>query len=405
MSAGMTWGQRIGYAAGALSGHRGRSALTLLATGIGVAAVVVLTALGEGARRYVVGEFASLGTHLLIVLPGRTETSGGPPPMMGVAPRDLTVADMQAVLKSPHVLRVAPVVLGTVPVAFGGRSRDTMIAGSTADLLPVRNMSMAQGRFLPPGDPERGPPVAVLGGTVRDALFGAEPAIGRWVRIGDRRFKVIGILASRGTTIGMTMDEVVIIPVSQAQALFNAPGLFRALVQARSRDSIEDAKADVVSVIRARHEGDDDVTVITQDSVLSTFDQILTALTLTVAGIGAISLVVAGILVMNVMLVSVSQRTAEIGLLKALGAKGKVVMALFLAEAAVLSLAGALVGLVVGYAAVAVIGRVYPDFPVAAPAWAAAAGVTVALVTGVLFGVWPARRAARLDPVASLARR
>lgn len=401
----MTWGQRIAYATHALAGHRGRSALTLLATGIGVAAVVVLTALGEGARRYVVGEFASLGTHLLIVLPGRTETTGGPPPMMGVAPRDLTVADTQALLKSRAVLRVAPVVLGTVPVAFGGRTRDSMTVGSTWDLLPVRNLTLAQGRFLPPGDPERGPPVAVLGGTVRDALFGAEPAVGRWVRIGDRRFKVIGVLASKGTAIGMTLDEVVVIPVSQAEALFNTQGLFRALVQARSRASIADAKQDVLAIIRARHEGDDDVTVITQDSVLSTFDRILTALTLTVAGIGAISLVVAGILVMNVMLVSVTQRTAEIGLLKALGAKGRVVLGLFLAEAAVLSLAGAACGLVVGYAAVAVIARVYPSFPVAAPAWAAAAGVGVAVVTGLLFGVWPARRAARLDPVAALARR
>jgi putative ABC transport system permease protein len=401
----VTWGERVAYAARALSGHRGRSALTLLATGIGVAAVVVLTSLGEGARRYVVGEFASLGTHLLIVLPGRTETTGGPPPMMGVAPRDLTVEDTQALLKSPHVLRVAPVVLGTVPVAFGGRVRDSMTVGSTWDLAAVRNLTLAQGRFLPAGDPQRGPPVAVLGGTVRDALFGAEPAVGRWVRIGDRRFKVIGVLASRGTAIGMTLDEVVVIPVSQAESLFNTAGLFRALVQARSRASIEDAKADVVSIIRTRHAGEDDVTVITQDSVLSTFDQILTALTLTVAGIGAISLVVAGILVMNVMLVSVTQRTAEIGLLKALGAKGRTVMGLFLAEAAVLSLAGALAGLVAGYAAVAVIGRVYPSFPVAAPAWAAAAGVGVAVVTGLLFGVWPARRAARLDPVASLARR
>jgi len=401
----MTWGQRIAYAAGALSGHPGRSILTLLATGIGVAAVVVLTALGEGARRYVVGEFASLGTHLLIVLPGRTETTGGPPPMMGVAPRDLTVADIQALLKSPHVLRVAPVVLGAVPVAFGGRVRESMTVGSTYDLLPVRHLTMAQGRFLPPGDPDRGPPVAVLGGTVRDALFGGEPAVGRWVRIGDRRFKVIGILASRGTTIGMAMDEVVIIPVSQAQALFNTPALFRALVQARSRASIADAKEDVLATIRARHEGDEDVTVITQDSVLSTFDQILTALTLTVGGIGAISLVVAGILVMNVMLVSVSQRTAEIGLLKALGAKGRVVMGLFLAEAAVLSVVGAFAGLAVGYAAVAVIGHVYPTFPVAAPIWASAAGVGVALVTGLSFGVWPARHAARLDPVTALAKR
>jgi putative ABC transport system permease protein len=401
----VSWAERVAYAARALKGHGVRTLLILLAMGIGVAAVVVLTALGEGARRFVVGEFASLGTNLLIVLPGRTETTGGPPPMMGVAPRDLTVADTQALVKSTHVRRVAPVILGAVTLAFGGRTRETMTVGSTVDLKPVRHLKMAQGRFLPGGDPERGPPVVVLGKTVRDSLFGAQPAVGQWVRIGDRRFKVIGVLASSGTSLGMTLDEVAVIPVSQARALFNTPALFRALVQARSRESIPAAKEAVLATIRARHEGEDDVTVITQDSILATFDRILGALTLTVGGIAAISLVVAGILVMNVMLVSVSQRTAEIGLLKALGARGGVVMGLFLAEAAVLSLTGAAVGLAGGYAAVAAIGHAYPDFPVRAPEWAAGAAVAVALLNGLLFGAWPARRAARLDPVAALARR
>ncbi|MBI5136938.1 MAG: ABC transporter permease [Nitrospirae bacterium] len=377
----------------------------VLAMAIGVAAVVVLTALGEGARRYVVGEFASLGTNLVIVLPGRSETTGGPPPLTGLAPRDLTIADAQALLASPAITDVAPVVVGAAPVAAGGREREVLALGSTRSLLPVRHMTVAEGRFLPGGDPERGPPVAVLGATLRRELFGNRRAVGEQIRIGDRRFRVVGVLTDTGRSVGLDLNDLVVIPVAQAQALLNAPSLFRILAQARGPAAIAQAQDDIRATIRARHEGEDDVTVITQDSVMNTFDAILGTLTLVVGGIAAISLVVAGILVMNVMLVAVSHRTAEIGLLKAIGARPGVVLRLFLAEAALLSVLGAAGGLALGYGGVALIGALVPDFPVAAPAWAVAAALLVATGTGLLFGVWPARRAARLDPVQALARR
>ena len=195
------------------------------------------------------------------------------------------------------------------------------------------------------------------------------------------------------------------VPVSLAQALFNSNTLFRILIEANGREAIDAAKSQVTEILKVRHEGEEDVTVITQDAVLATFDKLLGALTLAVAGIAAISLAVAGILVMNVMLVSVAQRTGEIGVLKALGATGGTIRQLFLVEASMLSLAGALVGYGLGQMGAAIIRLLYPTFPAYPPDWAVLAGLGTALVTGVLFGVMPARRAAQLDPVQALSKR
>ncbi|MDH4229238.1 MAG: ABC transporter permease [Nitrospirota bacterium] len=396
---------QLRFAARASAAAPLRAVLTLVALGIGVAAVIVLTALGEGARRFVNAEFASLGTNLVIVLPGATETTGGPPPLFGTAPRDLTLDDAAAVARHPAVRRMAPVVAGAATVSFGARERDTLVLGTTAEFQHVHHVTMGTGRFLPPGDLQRGDPVAVVGAKVRQELFGNTNPVGQWLRIGDRRFRVIGVTSPTGRSLGDNMDEMVVVPVTQAQALFGVSSLFRMLIEARGREGVPDAKAAALSIIAARHEGEADVTVITQDAVLATFDRVFTALTFTVAGIATISLLVAGILVMNVMLVAVTQRTPEVGLLKALGATARGVRSLFLWEATLLSLMGAACGLAVGYASVAGIASVWPTFPVAVPAWAAVAAVVVAVCAGLLFGVWPASRAARLDPVASLERR
>lgn len=393
------------YASGSVLGYRTRTLLTLLAMGIGVASVVILTALGEGARRFVTGEFESLGTNLLIVLPGRSETTGGAPPLMGETPRDLTLDDALAIERSRAVRRIAPIALGSAGVSYREREREVMVVGSTASFLEVRHLEMATGRFLPQSDPRRASPVCVLGAKLKRELFGAEPATGRWVRIGDRRFRVLGTLASRGRSIGVDVHDIVIVPVAAAQALFDTYSLFRVLVEARSEEAIPRARKDIRGIIRERHEGEDDITVIAQDAVVATFDRIFTALTLTVAGIASISLAVAGILIMNVMLVAVSQRTSEVGLLKALGATSGAIMRIFLAEATILSLIGATAGVLVGYAAIRFIDQVYPLLSLTAPAWAVASAVLVALTTGLVFGVLPARRAAKLDPVAALAGR
>lgn len=392
----------IRFTAGVLAGYRLRAALTLLAMTIGVAAVVVLTALGEGARRYVMAEFSGLGTHLLIVLPGRSETVGGAPPPFAETPRDLTIDDALVLNRSPEIRRVAPVAVGAAPVSYGGREREMTVLGSTAEMKAIRHIEMGSGRYLPPGNPRIQSSVAVVGTKVRDELFAGESPLGRWIRIGDRRFRVIGVIASRGRSLGLDMDDIVVIPVASAQSLFNTFSLFRILVEASSREAIPRAREVIRETIRIRHEGEEDVTVVTQDALLSTFDRILSTMTLAVAGIAAISLFVAGVLIMNVMLVSVSERTSEIGLLKALGATRLQIIIFFMAEAAALSLLGGFVGIAAGHGGSWLIGEIYPALPVSPPMWAILAALGTAAGTGLLFGVLPARRAARMDPVAAL---
>lgn len=390
----------------ALAGYPTRTVLMLIAMAIGVGSVVVLTALGEGARGYVTGEFASLGTNLVVVLPGRSETAGvNPGAMFGETPRDLTLDDALALTRSSRVRRVAPLNVGSVSVSYGPRSRDVVMLGSTSELLPIRHWSMARGSFLPVSDIDRALPVAVIGKTLREELFGAQRALGEWLRIGDRRFRVIGILESEGRSIGVDTDETIIIPVAAAQQLLNTRSLFRILVEARSREDIAPVRDLVEEIIAQRHQGERDVTVVTQDAVLSTFDDILGALTLAVGGIAAISLAVAGILIMNVMLVAVSERTAEIGLLKAIGATPRQILLLILAEASLLSLLGALVGIALGEAGSLALRLALPTVPAHAPTWVIGVVLTVAMVTGIVFSVLPARNAARLDPVLALSRR
>lgn len=399
----MRFADTLRFARDAATGYPMRTTLSVLAMSIGVAAVVVLTALGDGARRYVLGQFSSIGTNLVIVLPGRSGTGGfNPANAITTTPRDLSVDDAASLQRVPAVKRVAPLAVGTSEISFGGRLREVMVAGSTSDFIPIRNFELAQGQGLPEEDWNRGSSVAVIGSKIREEMFGSEPAVGQLIRVGDRRLRVVGVLKSVGQGLGMNTDELVIVPVSLAQAMFNSNTLFRILVEAKSREAIPDAKEQVMSLLKQRHRGEEDVTVITQDAVLATFDKLLGALTLGVAGIAAISLAVAGILVMNVMLVAVTQRTGEIGLLKALGATARTIRLAFLAEAAMLSAVGALVGYLLGQLGAFALRQAFPVFPAYPPDWAVIAGLGTALGTGLLFGVMPARRAARLDPVQAL---
>lgn len=395
----------IRFARDAALGSPLHTSLLVLAISIGVAAVVTLTALGDGARRYILHEFSSLGTNLVIVLPGRSSTGGfNPANAITGTPRDLTIADAQALLRSTAISRVAPLAIGNTEIGIDGKLRDTVVLGTTAEYIQIRSLGIAQGRFLSTEEWTRGLPEVVIGATIRRELFGAEPALGRLVRIGGRRFRVIGVFAPSGQSLGTNTDEVVMIPVALAQSMLNSNTLFRIFIEAKSRETIEASKTQALDIIKQRHEGEADVTVITQDAVLHTFDRLLTALTLGVAGISAISLAVSGILVMNVMLVSVVQRTSEIGLLKALGATHRNIELAFLTEAAILSVAGACVGYLLGLVGAAVIRHFYPSFPAYPPDWAVLAGLGTALASGILFGVAPARSAASLDPVTALAK-
>jgi putative ABC transport system permease protein len=391
------------FARDAAAGYPLRTFLSVLAMAIGVAAVVVLTALGDGARRYVVSQFSALGSNLVIVLPGRSATGGfSPANALTTTPRDLSTDDAFALTRLPSVRRVAPLTAGNSEISANGRLREVVVAGTASSYTAIRSFKMASGSFLPDGDWNRAQPVAVIGSKIKEEIFGAKPAVGELIRLGDRRLRIIGVLKSVGQGLGMNTDEVVFVPVAVAQSLFNTHTLFRILIEARSRDEIEAVKREVAAVLKARHGNEEDVTVITQDAVLATFDRLLRALTAAVAGIAAISLAVAGILVMNVMLVAVTQRTGEIGLLKALGARGETIRQVFLAEAAMLSLVGALTGYGLGLFGAFVLRLMYPVFPAYPPDWAVVAALGTALSTGLLFGIMPARRAAQLDPVQAL---
>ena len=394
----------VGFALRALRGHRLRTGLSLLGVAIGVAAVVTLTALGEGARRYVLGQFAAVGTNMVIVLPGKTETAGAMPGFGGV-PHDLTLDDALSVARGvTEVDKLAPMVVGTETVAYEERRRQVALFGSTHEALEVRRLGIAQGRFLPPLAWDRGAPIAVLGSNTARELFPAADPVGQVVRVGDWRMRVIGVLEPRGQQLGVDMDDVVIVPVATAMKMLNRSGLFRLVIQVRSYADLERTKQAVIRLLSERH-GEEDVTVITQDAVVSAFSSILGALTMALGGIAAVSLAVAGVGIMNVMLVSVSERTREVGLLKALGAGRGQILAAFLAEAILISSAGGLLGLALGWAAVRVLVAIYPALPASPPPWAVLAAFSLSVAVGGVFGVLPARRATRLDPVAALAGR
>jgi putative ABC transport system permease protein len=382
--------------------HRLRTGLTLSAIAIGVTAVLLLTALGDAAKGYIVNEFAGVGTNLVIVLPGKVETAGGMPAFGGTT-RDLTLEDCDAIRRQAASVRdVAPFSLGTGAIEYEERSRDVRVVGTTTPFLHVRKLTIASGTFLPPGDPRQGDRVVVLGQKVARELFQGENPLGRLVRIAQWRFRVIGVLGPKGTSFSIDYDDLVIVPVSVGLRMFNQTGLFRIMVEANAPEAVPVALDQVRAVLIPRHNDDEDFTLITQDAMLKTFSAVIDALTAGLAGIAAISLAVAGIGIMNVMLVSVSERTNEVGLLKALGARRRQILEVFLVEAAMLSTTGAIVGTVVGVIIIYIAAAIWPFIPLQpSPGWIVLV-IMLALIAGVSFGLMPARRAARLDAADAL---
>lgn len=388
----------LGFWLGALRGHRSRSLMLLLAIAIGVVAVNLFTGLGAGARAFVLNEFSLLGRDILIVFPGRKETTGRMPPLTGLTPHELTLQDVQAITQLLGIRRVAPQQAGQMEVIVGNRNREVLPLGTTRDFFTIRQLTIVQGQPLPTLDPGKAEAVCVIGGKLRRELFGARPALGEWLRAGDRRFRVVGILDERGESLGVDFAEMLIIPVASAQALFNSEVLSRVFVEVHSPSFLNRSQQLILAALKERHEGEEDVTLVSQDSLLSAFDQILAVLTLAVAGIAAISL---GILIMNVTWIAVSQRSAEIGLLKAIGVTAAQLRLLFLGEAALLALTGALAGLLLAETLLW-LGRLAFDLPLYAPWWARAGAVLLALGTALLFAWLPAARASALEPVAAL---
>ncbi|MFB2709688.1 ABC transporter permease [Aeromonas veronii] len=371
----------IRFAAVALLRQRSRALVLILAVSLSVTSVLLLTALGEGARRYVADQFSSLGKDLLVMFPGRKETTGGLPPVTGNSLRQITLDDMHYLGQHQPNVRLVPLVMGFAEAKQGARLRQTMLLGSSNGLRDTHGLELLSGRWLP-GDAAEDRPAVLLGAVVARELFGQTDPVGQWLRFDNRRFRVVGVFTSQSSNLGMDMAEAALIPVGSAMRLFNTEGLFRLLIQPRH--------------------GVLDVTVVRRDAMLATFSTILSTLTLAVAGIGAISLLVSGIMMMNLALISTRQRTGEIGLLKALGADSRQIRQLFLWEALLLSGSGALFGTVLGYALVALAGVIWPGFPAAVPLLATFCTIPAALLTGLFFSWLPASRAARQDPVSSL---
>jgi putative ABC transport system permease protein len=382
--------------------QRFRTLMALLAVSIGVMSVLLLTGLSQGARQFVLNEFSLLGKDTLIMLPGRKETQGGLPPLTGESSRDLTLDDAAAIERMPEVEYTVPLIAGITEAYVQGLNREIVVLGSNEQLLEMRGLSLQQGQNLPNNSDQFTRSVVLIGAAVANELFPTQTPLGQWIRLGDRRFRVIGVLRPSGVSLGTDMSDSVIIPVQSAQQLFNSPGLFRLLIKLHSNEQLQTLEARMLALIAERHSGEPDVTIITQDALLSTFDQILNVLTAAVVGIASISLIVAGILIMNITLISVTQRTAEIGLLKALGASQQTVMGLFLLEAALLALAGAIVGVVLAAILMILAQLNWADLPLSIPLWALISSVSMALSVALLFAWLPARRAARMDPVDAL---
>ncbi|MFQ5599349.1 MAG: ABC transporter permease [Candidatus Krumholzibacteriia bacterium] len=392
----------LGLATAAPRRHGLRSILSLGGIAVGVAAVLVLTAFGEGAREYVVDEFVGLGTNVIAVIPGKVETTGALGAFGGTT-RDLTIDDaIAAARRCAAVRRAAPVSLGEAPLEFGAAGRNVPVIGTTHDYLEIRKFEVAAGRSLPRGDPHRGERVCLIGRTVQENVFGNANPLGATVRVGQWRFRVVGVLGAKGSVLGIDMDDVVLVPVRTAMRMFDRTSLFRILVQAGSPTEVETARAELHAVLLDRHDGEEDFTLMTQGAMLETFNSILGALTSALAAIAAISLLVAGIGIMNVMLVSVAERTEEIGLMKALGARPGQILRLFLTEAVVLAAAGAAVGVGLGAVAMAATTSIFPELPARLHAVWLALAIGLALVAGGLFGVLPARRAARVEAARAL---
>ncbi len=397
----MAWLDLVRFVFGALAGQRLRSFLSALGIAIGVAAVILLTSLGEGVRSYVLAQFTQFGTNLIAVNPGKVKTVGLPG-VFGGTTHKLTIDDAMALARLPGVVRVTPVAMGQARVEWRRMGRSVFIYGVTADAPETWRFHVAHGRFLPPGDPHRPGPSAVLGPKLARELFGRRSPLGRRVRIGGRSFRVVGVMEPKGQFLGFDLDDAAYIPVAAAMQLFDLDEVNEIDVLAAGAEWIDPVAEEIRRTLRRRHRGEEDVTVTTQKEMLATFDRVLGVISLAVTGIAAISLLVGAVGILTVMWISVHERTGEIGLLRALGVTRAGVSRLFLAEAVLLATAGGAAGVLAGLGGALAVRWLVPGLPVVTPPLAVGLGLLMSFTVGAASGFLPARRAAGLDPVDAL---
>jgi len=385
---------------GAVIGAPTRSFLTALGIAVGIAAVVLLTSIGEGIHRYVLAEFTQFGTNLIAINPGKATTHGASTGVFGSV-RPLTIEDANALARIPYVRAVVPAVQGNAEVEAGERRRRTTVYGVTSEFPTAFSMRVSSGRFLPPDDPTAARAYAVLGAKVRSELFGAESPLGARIRAGGERYTVIGVMEPKGQVLGVDLDDSLYVPAARALQMFNRDSLMEIDVVTREGAPVAEVVERVKRVLSGRH-GREDFTVTTQQQMLEVLGSVLDVLTFSVGALGGISLFVGGIGILTIMTISVTERTGEIGLLRALGAKRGHVLALFMGEAVALASLGGLAGLGLGVGGAQLLHFAVPGLPVRTPWSYAIAAELLAAVIGLAAGVLPARRAALLDPVVAL---
>jgi putative ABC transport system permease protein len=390
----------ISFTYGSLRAHRLRTALTALGIAVGIAAVILLTSIGEGLQRFVIAEFTQFGTNLITVTPGRIQTHGASLGSVNTV-RPLSIEDAIALRRAAYVQVADPIVQGNADVKYFARSRRVTLYGVGPDFAKALRMRVASGEFLPQEDLLAARAFAVLGSKVANEFFGAANPLGSRIRIGGERYRVIGVMQSKGQVLGFDLDDTVFIPVARALDMFNRESLQEIHITYEPTAPVAAVEQAIKRILVSRH-GAEDFTVTPQQKMLEVFGTVLEAITFAVAAIGAISLLVGGVGILTILTIAVAERTSEIGLLRALGSTRSGIQALFLGEAALLATIGGAIGLLLGWGIAVMLQLVLPGLPVHTPWRYAVLAELVALAVGLGAGVLPAWRAARLDPLEAL---
>ena len=388
----------------ALMQGKTRAFLTMLGVIIGVMAVVLLVSLGTAAQKYIERQFEAMGSYLIAITPGKQETTGMMP-VVGGAAHPLSRSDVNRIRRyATGIKAVIPLDVGAANIRYGNRTRDVTIVGTGHEFPEVRKTRVEVGRFFTEREVENNTRVCILGPKAKHELFGNDPALYERITVNRAGFLVIGILEQRGMTLGLNLDDLVLIPATCSQQMFHAgeDELFQILALPRSHDDIEPAIESIREILYAAHDYTEDFSILDEDSMLGSFYRIFAALQFMLGGLASISLLVGGIGIMNIMLVSVRERTREVGIRKAVGARRRDIGMQFLVESVTLSLLGGVLGIGAGWIGTAVLRFLYPTLPAYLSSWAVVLAFTFSLTVGVFFGVYPAIKASGVDPVEAL---
>jgi len=394
-------GDLLGLTLEALRMHKLRYGLSALAITVGVAAVVLLSSIGEGTKRFIMHQMTQFGTTLVGVYPGKIETRGMPG-LMGGSARRLSLDDARVLSRLPGVTGTVPTAYGSSVVEYGGRGRRVYVYGATWEVPQVWSMDVAVGQFLPRMEYDRASPVVVIGPRLKRELFGEENALGAVVRVAQTRFRVIGVMETKGQFLGFDLDDAAYIPVANAMQLFNRPELDEIDLLAASNDAIDPLTERVTEVLKQRHNDTVDFTIISQKEGQAMVDRILSVVAGAVKNIAAISLLVGAIGILTIMWIVVQERVGEIGLAKAIGATRAQILTWYLFESALTAGVGGLAGLLIGVGLGWLLSSLVPTIESFTSPFVFVEAMAMAFAVGIGAGVAPAMRAAAMDPVEAL---